>query len=702
MSKHSIFYIGEWKIESDLNMISKGQEEWIWTPRIMDFFVFFLNRPNEVLTNEVLMTEVWTDRITTKESLLKVASELRKLLKSDFQGQLVLETHRSIGYRLNCPFLLQSDEFKTGETSLGRKKWNRKSINWIVGMLLASLLLLFILSDVTNKQTQLSLPLDHQPITSLKGLENFPSLSPNNKQLVYAWQEESGERFHIYLRALEDSNARRLSDYSGSETFPTWSADGQKLYFIRWINGQKYLIASSVIGEDEKEITALNLHKIHGALSVSADGKWLAFSAKVKENTPFTVYLVNLKDGRFFQHSKPPITSYGDLYPVFSKENLASISFVRVEEGEKELRNNAPVKSTIISTEISRGKEEIIFTIDQSIGSFTQNGAYFFTLHDNDLYTLPPKGAAQFIQQLPSGLIKNMSSTYQPRGLIYEVWNADLLIKKFDILPNNSVSTEGQELINSNHWEWGLNFDRTGKKAAFISDRSGFHEVCLMDSTKNGQIVQLSNIRSEVIKWCSISPDGEKVIFTHMEKGKDVLFMMNTNGQNLQRLDIDEQNIAAPEWSIDGKSLFFSTNKTGNWEIWLYSIEGANSQQITQNGGYKIIPTETGIFYSKFEQSGIWYLPNESDNSTTIIPASFMDDYVNWVVSTDGIYFLTWSFGASTLYFYDFQTSEVSDIGLVQGFIENYPSLTISPNNKQLFITEGMQIEADIQMTFLE
>ena len=57
----------------------------------------------------------------------------------------------------------------------------------------------------------------------------------------------------------------------------------------------------------------------------------------------------------------------------------------------------------------------------------------------------------------------------------------------------------------------------------------------------------------------------------------------------------------APSWSRDGKWVYFTSKRTGRYEVWKVSAEGGKAVPVTRNGGGAAFESPDGksIYYTE-------------------------------------------------------------------------------------------------------
>jgi Tol biopolymer transport system component len=81
----------------------------------------------------------------------------------------------------------------------------------------------------------------------------------------------------------------------------------------------------------------------------------------------------------------------------------------------------------------------------------------------------------------------------------------------------------------------------------------------------------------------AVSPDGNKIAFTSNRDGNFEIYVMNANGGGLKRLTEDDATDEYPVWSPDGQWLAFHSNRSGNFDIFIMRPDGSDVRQLTDD-----------------------------------------------------------------------------------------------------------------------
>ncbi len=101
------FRIGEWRVEPELNCITKGSHRISIEPRVIEVLAYMADYPGEVLSKKQIMKAVWPDTYVSDEVIRYSISELRKAFKDDAKNPRIIQTIARRGYRLIAPVTRQ-------------------------------------------------------------------------------------------------------------------------------------------------------------------------------------------------------------------------------------------------------------------------------------------------------------------------------------------------------------------------------------------------------------------------------------------------------------------------------------------------------------------------------------------------------------------------------------------------------------------
>ena len=139
----------------------------------------------------------------------------------------------------------------------------------------------------------------------------------------------------------------------------------------------------------------------------------------------------------------------------------------------------------------------------------------------------------------------------------------------------------------------GAAFAGENGKLVFVRGADNNSEIYVMDGDGSGQTRLTNNLSFDTLP--AFSPDGRHVAFTSRRDSvgsqvNDEIYLMDAadrdedgNGDNLKRLTNSLVNEFQPAFSPDGDRIAFTSNQTGNNEIYVMNADGTNQIQLTNN-----------------------------------------------------------------------------------------------------------------------
>jgi TolB protein len=123
---------------------------------------------------------------------------------------------------------------------------------------------------------------------------------------------------------------------------------------------------------------------------------------------------------------------------------------------------------------------------------------------------------------------------------------------------------------------WGIDigpdFDRSGQKMVFVSNRLGNPHVFLKNLA-TGEVKRLS-MTGKYNTGPSISPDGSQVVYAQMMNGIHKLVLVDLATGRERQLTFGAGSDEDPTWSPDGYFIAFSSNRSGPKQIYLTTKHG--------------------------------------------------------------------------------------------------------------------------------
>jgi serine/threonine protein kinase/dipeptidyl aminopeptidase/acylaminoacyl peptidase len=454
------------------------------------------------------------------------------------------------------------------------------------------------------------------PVTSLRGSELGPSLSPDGEQVAFAWNGEKLDNFDIYLKMIGSSEVRRLTTDPAHEASPSWSPDGRQIAFLRYEpRGYAIRLVSPLGGSDRKLGDFLSPL---GPPSWSPDGRWLAVARARPGGVPAPgpslsggpvsegLYLVPVQGGEPRRIPLPPAA--GDaIFPSFSPDGrqLAYMSCAGschadiVELGADFVPTGPPRR---LSRRPILWAGGLAWTRDGKSLLFVGEGIHrLFRVATSG--TTPPAP----IELAGLRAIHPRPAASRDR-LVFarELWDVD--IYRFE------TGRSAEPVLASSFGDYGPSFSPDGRRVAFESERSGdAHEIWLAeaDGSNSVQLTRGPGLTQGSPRW---SPDGRHIAFDSQgEAGHWDIWTIDADGGSPRRLTQGPGNENVPSWSRDGRFVYFASRREGGPpDVWRIPAAGGAEERITQGGGAfasESIDGRTLLFTRTFGNSPLLALP---------------------------------------------------------------------------------------------
>ena len=223
------------------------------------------------------------------------------------------------------------------------------------------------------------------------------------------------------------------------------------------------------------------------------------------------------------------------------------------------------------------------------------------------LETIPVPGGDRRVVYATEGRIEAPNWTrdgaaivYNSQGHLYRIPSAGGQPQKID--------TGSATRINNDH---GLSPDQ---KWMAISDQTQADHLSTIYIVPIGGGAPHRVTRNSPSYWHGWSPDGKTLAFTGQRNGDFDIYTIPAAGGDETRLTTAKGLDDGPEYSPDGKHIYFNSERTGHMQIWRMLADGSAQEQITSD--------EFNNWFPHISPDGKWMAFLSYGNEVTGHPAN--------------------------------------------------------------------------------
>lgn len=590
-----------------------------------EVLAMMLERPGEVVTREEIQAAVWPDvHIDIDTALNTAIRKIRRALGDSASHPKYLETLPKRGYRFVGEAAGPADEVKQ------RSRGGR----WAVAVLMATVAagVVYLAGRDEGAPPRKSEAPTPVRLTSLPGVERYPSFSPDGSQVVFAWNGGEGEEFDLYVQEISSGIPRRLTYGEGDEVTPVWSPDGQWIAFWKshWQDGGIYLIRPSGGGE-KMLLGGLPSERMEWRhpLSWSFDSRWIAFTDSRDGRRRISAVSVT---GEKVALTDPPADAQ-DSAPAFSPDGrrLAwkrflglgnSRLYTRALPDGKELRvNGGP-----------RPGYWIGWTPDS--GSLILGGNHYVPvlsvvdIETGELREIPHTSPATEFAVSTTGNIIAFARTERDT----------------DILRIDLPSGDSSPVLQSTLGERAAQISPDGSKISLTSFRTGSNAVWIVNADGSAPVPLVD--RGHASRW---SPDGTKLAFDRSLSSEDGsgygIWVIGAEGGAPQLVFGKDNQADQPCWSTDGSRLFFNRRPGGASTIWGIDVDSESAPyRISKGQGRRCWAAGQWVYFGRDED--IWRARQDGEGDDELVLAGrLFHGSAHWQVRDSSLYFIDFQEG---------------------------------------------------------
>ncbi len=162
---------------------------------------------------------------------------------------------------------------------------------------------------------------DVKRLTNFEGWDTFPSYSPNREKIL--WRRiitdsisNIGYNSEIFLMNSNGTNITNLTNHKSFDGYPDWSPDGKQIVFTSNRHGSLQLFVMQLDGSDVQQITSRANLEISSRPDWSSDGRHIVYNKTTENGT--SIHTMDVQPGK-------NITFFNEVTSgILSESNTAS------------------------------------------------------------------------------------------------------------------------------------------------------------------------------------------------------------------------------------------------------------------------------------------------------------------------------------------------------------------------------------------
>jgi Tol biopolymer transport system component/predicted Ser/Thr protein kinase len=595
-------------------------------------------RPFQGDTTASMLSSILRDQPTSATKVNPgIPHDLGKIIKRSLEKEPRRRIQTAIDVLNELEELKQEvDSGEIFETAPSRQRSRTKPWLLAAAMLVLTLALTAALMNIFRRPAESVLRFTNPvQVTSVVGVERYPTWSPEGQRVAY--QSNQSGNLDIWMSQVAGGEAVNLTaDYEGDDRFPRWSPDGSQIAFYSRREGNGVYVMSALGGRARKVASVNSIRDAR--FQWLADGKEIAYIVEEPGWFLDTVSLSSLETRR---------------RPFSVPENQRC--------GESSLSPDGRTFTYVGGLGIGAALGQI-FVLPASGGEpipvtdgLTSDWGPTWSSDGRRLFFVSNRGGSMDLWQ------QRMDEDGMPVGEPGQI-TAGLLIRDAVFSADGSKLAYSRHRRVSNVWRipifgdrpatWAdakqLTFDEAsaqqfdlspdGKRLVVHSDRSGTLDLWLLPS-EGGELERLTS--SPTFEghphW---SPGGREIAFHSYRSGNRDIFVIPADGGPARQLTNHTAVDYGPNWSPDGREIAFNSMRGGQLDIWTIPAEGGEPRQLTDQGIVVPVysPDGTWIIARSFDFTRLWRIPSGGGEAEAI-------------TDSDG-YYAAWSPDGKALYFW--------------------------------------------------
>lgn len=270
---------GGFRLDTGTRKLTRGSDEIALPSRAFDALIYLVRHRDRIVEKDELIKAVWTNAFVSDDSLVHCVSVLRRALQDDSEHPRFIATLPRRGYQFVCevaeeasapPATASEPERATDTPPHTPPAWGvlagvSTRVQWGTALVVLGAVLAFLGRPLTSREiadaTSGPVILAQLPPAGTV-LGSAGALSPDGRSLAFIARDQGTGTSRLWVRTL-DSQVLRLVEGTEGASRPFWSPDGTRLAYFA---GDTLKVAS-LSGEPVRTVARLSVSPSGGSWS---------------------------------------------------------------------------------------------------------------------------------------------------------------------------------------------------------------------------------------------------------------------------------------------------------------------------------------------------------------------------------------------------------------------------------------------------
>jgi serine/threonine protein kinase len=433
-----------------------------------------------------------------------------------------------------------------------------------------------------------------ESLTSFPGSELQPALSPDGDQLAFSWEGEANTGplrplRRIWVKFVEGSEVRQLTNGSGHDSFPAWSPDGRQIAFVRTTPAAVRPVVSAlyvVSSQGGVERTLGEFPVVNSQITWTPDGRGVVAAhdgvGGGQDAAAGALHIIWLDGTPPTGLTRPPAGG-SHRNPAFSVSRR-ELAYAEVREASRDSSTFIDALGLDVGWRPKGEPRRLTPSPVQGIYGLTwtphgQTVVYSSGFNTNYLWRADPSGRTEpeRIELAGKGATSPVAAAGKARLAFVRAlhaWDIWALEPKKPPRAWTASSFEDRE----------PSYSPDGKRVAFGSGRSGDRREVWIADADGSNPTQLTRGPVRSVGSPSWSPDGRRLSFDGIDEGvrRDV-WVIDVTGGPPRRVTNGPVNNGLAVWSPDNRWIYYRQLETNGADIWRVPAEGGTPERVTHH-----------------------------------------------------------------------------------------------------------------------